>query len=105
IATFPKLESLQKEFDTEIQILLVNSHDPKYDSEMKIKSTLELNRNRTGFYPSLPIPIHDIILNSYFPHRSVPHQVWISSEGRVVAITRSKDVTKKNIQAFLKGKG
>jgi thiol-disulfide isomerase/thioredoxin len=102
IAGFPKMDSLQKEFGDKIQILLVNPHDPKYDSEEKIRSTLERLKIRTGFYPSLPIPIYDFMLNKYFPHQSVPHQVWISSTGKVAAITGSEEATRENIAAFLK---
>lgn len=104
IAAFPKMEKLQNEFKDRIQILLVNPHTTKYDSEEQIKLTLGRNQKRTGFYPSLPVPIHDSILNSYFPHQTVPHQVWISGEGKVVAITRSAGVTEENVKAYLEGK-
>ncbi len=104
IAGFPKMEKLQKEFGDKIQILLVNPHDAKYDSEEKIKTTLDKFKLRTGFYPSLPVPIHDSVLNRYFPHESVPHQVWISGNGNILAISGSNDVTSQNISLFLKGK-
>lgn len=104
IAAFPEMEKLQKKFGDKIQILLVNPHDPKYDSEEKIKSTLEKFKTRTGFQSTLPIPIHDSILNSYFPHESVPHQIWIDDKGKVVAITGTSSATTKNIDAILNNK-
>jgi thiol-disulfide isomerase/thioredoxin len=102
IAEFPKLENLQKEFGDKIQILLINPHDVKYDSEEKIKLVLSKVKIRTGFYPTLPIPIHDSILNKFFPHKSVPHQIWISPDGIVAAITGSVAITTENILGFLK---
>jgi thiol-disulfide isomerase/thioredoxin len=104
IAAFPEMEKLQNEFNDKIQILLVNPHSPKYDSEIKINSLLEKLKKRTGFYPTLPIPIHDSVLNSYFPHRSVPHEVWIDGSGKVIAITSTSEVNKENIQTILSGK-
>ena len=104
IASFPEMEKLQNQFKDKIQILLVNPHDSKYDSEEKIKSTLQKNKTRTGFYPSLPIPIHDSILNAYFPHKSVPHQIWIDPGGKLVAIPDPDYTTAKNIQAVLEKK-
>jgi thiol-disulfide isomerase/thioredoxin len=104
IAGFPMMEKLQNEFGKKIQIILVNPHDAKYDSEEKIKATLENLKTRTGFYPSLPVPIHDSILNRYFPHQSVPHTVWLDANKNVIAITGSLDVTTENIKKVLEGK-
>jgi thiol-disulfide isomerase/thioredoxin len=104
IAAFPKMDKLQKEFNSKVQIFLVNPHDPKFDSEEKIKSVLTGLQIRTGFFPSLPIPIQDTILNKYFPHQSVPHEVWIDASGRLIAITNEKEVNNENIQAVLDGR-
>jgi thiol-disulfide isomerase/thioredoxin len=101
IGAFSKMQSLQEEFKGKVQILLVNPHVSKYDTEDKIMSVLEKLKARTGFCPSLPIPIHDSILNSYFPHQSVPHVVWIDAAGTVTAITGSLDVTNENINSIL----
>ncbi|MBN8668692.1 MAG: TlpA family protein disulfide reductase [Chitinophagales bacterium] len=103
IEAFPEMEKLQSDFNGKIQILLVNPHDPKFDSEEKIKSVLEKTKTRTGFYPKLPIPIHDSILNAYFPHQSVPHQVWIDKNGKVLVITDLKNTTRENIIFALNG--
>ena len=104
IAAFPKMEALQKEFGDKIQILLVNPHDPKYDSEERIKLTITRNKTRTGFYPTLPIPIHDSIINTYFPHKAVPHIVLIDTAGKVLNITGTNFLTKDTLQAILNGR-
>lgn len=98
IAAFPKMDKLQAKFGKDIQILLVNAYHSKNDSEDRIKTVLNRLKQRSGFYPSLPIPIHDTLLNSYFPHKSVPHQVWINSKGIIIGITSSNEVNEKNIQ-------
>lgn len=103
IAAFPKMELLQKKFKDKIQILLVNPHDAKFDSEDKIKSVLQRQKKRTGFYPTLPIPIGDSILNVLFPHQTVPHIVLIDPNLNVMAITESNEITTDNIQTILDG--
>jgi hypothetical protein len=42
-------------------------------------------------------------LQEYFPHNSVPHEVWIKN-GIVAAITYAENVTAENIQKILDGK-
>jgi thiol-disulfide isomerase/thioredoxin len=103
IAAFPKMECLQNRFHDAIQILLVDPHNFKYDSEDEIKKALEKLKKRTNFTPSLPIPIHDSILNVYFPHQTVPHYVWIDKTGKLLAITELSYVTGENISSILNG--
>jgi len=102
IASFPKMDALQKKFGDKLQILLVNPYQ-KIDPEQKITSVLDRLKTRTNYYPSLPIPIHDTILNTYFPHQSVPHQVWIDASGKVIAITDASEATEENIKAAIDG--
>jgi thiol-disulfide isomerase/thioredoxin len=103
IASFPKMEALQNKFKDKLQILLVNPYTNS-DPEEKIKTTLDKLKKRTNFYPSLPIPIHDSILNTYFPHESVPHQVWIDADRKIIAITSSNSATEENIKSVIEGK-
>lgn len=101
IAAFPKMEELQEEFSDQVQILLVNSEGGKYDSYTRILSILNKNKDRTGYYPRLPIPSLDTILNLYFPHNSVPHYVWINKEGILLGATRSEYVSSDVIKQIL----
>jgi thiol-disulfide isomerase/thioredoxin len=104
IAYFPHMDSLQKQFKDKIQILLVNPHKTNDETLDRIKNVMEKFKVRTGFYPSLPIPIYDTILNAYFPHKTVPHEVWIDGNGKLIAITNAFDVNAENIQTVLSGK-
>ncbi len=45
--------------------------------------------------------IKDSILSTYFPHRTVPHIVWIDTDGKVLNTTQGDDVTQANIKAVL----
>src|SRR5690606_31773838 len=40
-------------------------------------------------------------LNHLFPHRLLPHEVWIGPEGKVSAITGHQEVQSTNIHKFL----
>jgi len=103
IAFFPELEKLQTTFKDKIQVLLADPNLDNSETEEKILSVLVKLKKRTGFYPTLPIPILDTVLNDYFPHKSVPHDVWINAEGVIVAITSTAEVNEKNIHAVLNG--
>jgi thiol-disulfide isomerase/thioredoxin len=46
--------------------------------------------------------VSDKLLNSYFPHRMVPHQVWVRN-GIVIAIADKAYATRKNIETILSG--
>lgn len=104
IAAFPKMEKLQEQFKDKIQIILTNPSNSKYDSEDNIKSTLYKLKSRTGFYPSLPVTMRDTVLNTLFPHQSVPHIVIINNLGKLIGITYPYTITEENIQSILAGK-
>lgn len=103
IEAFPKMNSLQKHFGDKIQILLVNAGGRKHDGEERVKNTFYNLKKRTGFSPDLPISILDTSLNDYFPHKSVPHEIWIDTKGRIIGITGIDEVSASNIQSFLRG--
>jgi uncharacterized protein (TIGR03435 family) len=100
INNLPKLYKLQKEFGNQIQILLVNALDE--DAETA-NSFFEKRKTRTGESLSLPFILPNSTLASYFPHRFLPHYVWLGKSDSVVAITSAEEVTESNIQSFLNG--
>lgn len=55
----------------------------------------DINTNR------LTIATNDTLLKQYFPHRGLPHNVWIDSSGVVKAITDGRSVTSEKIGEFL----
>ena len=89
VEAIPRFEQLQREFDDQLQILMVTSLPTssiaKFLSERKI---------------SLPSVTADQKLSKLFPHKYVPHEVWIK-DGKVIAITSEAEVTAANIKTQL----
>lgn len=59
--------------------------------------------NKNSKIKNLPIMSNDKYLNKYFPHRVIPHNIWIDKEGIVRAITDDYMVNEDNIEKFLAG--
>ncbi|WP_159523721.1 TlpA family protein disulfide reductase [Sunxiuqinia indica] len=89
LEAIPRFEKLQREFGNQLQVLMVTSQ-PK-GSIAKFFS----NRNI-----SLPSVTGDQTLSKLFPHKYVPHEVWIK-DGKVFAITNDAEVTSENIRTLL----
>jgi thiol-disulfide isomerase/thioredoxin len=98
IAALPKLDSLQKRFGNKIQIFVV-------DDEPSPKVFSFLQHNSIGKRTTLPFVTSDSNLSRLFPHRLVPHEVWITPEGRVKATTSADQVNANNIGNLLAGHG
>lgn len=95
VAAFPGMESLQKEFKDNIQIITVTSNG----SAKQVKDYLGgLNTTKNV---RLPIVINDDKLSKIFPFQIISHVVWIGPDGIVKAITGTEHITRSNIQALL----
>jgi thiol-disulfide isomerase/thioredoxin len=101
IEDIPRLDALQNEFPDEIQILLVNV-DGDGDVDNKITESFKkkklISKATTGL-----ITVNSDIACALFPRQGIPHYVWINTEGKVIAITDSKEITKENIHRMLNG--
>lgn len=51
----------------------------------------------------LPFITNDSVLNAYFPHVLLPHEVILDQEGKLIATTYANELTAANINALLKG--
>lgn len=102
IIKFPKLESLQSTFKNKIQIVLINSVKSSGDKLGRINEFMRKRKER-GQPINLTTAVQDSVALKLFPHNSLPHYVWIASDGRVEAITNSDEVTQDNIQKKLNG--
>ncbi|PRD46208.1 TlpA family protein disulfide reductase [Sphingobacterium haloxyli] len=99
LRSFPKVSALQRQFDDKVQFLMVNCVQSG-DTEAKIKNTfesLELDSN-------LPFINHDSIFQHLFPHRLLPHYIWLNGEGKLLASSSSAELTKDNMEKILHGK-
>jgi thiol-disulfide isomerase/thioredoxin len=91
IGMFEKLETLQKKYNGQLTVIPVTQEkEEKARTLLKEKSV------------SLPSIINDKKLSELFPHTLLPHEIWISPNGKVLAITSHEEVTEENINRFLK---
>lgn len=95
IAAFPKLDSLQRKFSKELQIILVTSN--KLDA---VRAYMKASKYQL---PALPLVTSDTILKQAFPYKMVPMQVWVDERGRVRAITNPWYATEEIVNQMLAG--
>lgn len=103
IAGFPKLDSLQRQFKREIQVLLVN---PDNDHETLRSMKIVIDRMNTWSERPfiLPVVFRDKAISENFSFHGVPFVVWIGPDGTIAAIPDKSELTKENIEQVLAGK-
>jgi len=104
IEAFPKMEKLQYYFRGDIQIVLINTTET--DSVVKQRFS-QTNRKRDrskwlGTPASLPALNGRIEFHTLFPYTTVPHHVWLNSDGKVLSITNGYNATIENIEKCIK---
>ena len=100
IKMWPKLLELQKKFDGQIQIVLVNT----YQGAPLVRKAIEKRKKLAGVQMTLPIACADSVTGKQlFPHSGVPFVVWVDPKGIVKSISLSQDLTEAKIQAMLSG--
>lgn len=95
VAALPKMNALQKEFEDKIKIVAVTTENRQkvLDFLQKYKAARQIS--------TLSLQTDDSLLSVMFPHKSVPHTVWIGSDRQVKAITGGEYVISKNIKSIL----
>ncbi|MBD1434362.1 TlpA family protein disulfide reductase [Sphingobacterium sp. DN00404] len=97
VEALPKLDSIQREFGEHIQIIPIT-----YQKATDIRAIVaKVFKNRETV---LPMVIEDNTYRHLFPHRSLPHTVWLDREGRVLAITDGSEINGENIRLLLKAR-
>ncbi|RZK42692.1 MAG: TlpA family protein disulfide reductase [Pedobacter sp.] len=92
------LDSLRFKHPEELNVLMVTRESNSIISEFFSQA-----RNRDITSKNLMISVSDTVLHKLFPHRGIPHNVWIDKTGTVRAITSQTAVTIKNILGFQHG--
>jgi len=102
IKKFPLLDSMQQANPSTLQVILVNTAGSG-DTRIKVARLFtRLNAGRS--HPlQLPVILQDSILTKNFPHRLLPHYVWLDAGGKVLAITDEEAITANNIAAAIYG--
>ena len=94
VSLMPKMDSLQQVFQDQVRILPVT-----YQSKEEVQKLLSKAPKLKNL--SLPIVHSDNILRTFFPHRELPHYVWIDPVGKVIAITGYDQITADTIRMML----
>lgn len=93
IKSFSKLDSLQKQFSKNLQILPVT-----YEPKNLVQDFLVKYNQNTGIQVSTAT--EDTTLKLLFPYAILPHYVWIDENRKVIAITENKAVSTENIRHY-----
>lgn len=94
VAKMPKMDSLQRQFSKEIQILPVT-----YQSKAEVQKLM--SKSAKFKTVSLPFVTSDNVLRGLFPHKELPHYVWVNESGKVIAITGIEQITADSIKMML----
>jgi thiol-disulfide isomerase/thioredoxin len=97
ITTFPLVDSLQKHFNDQIQIILVGM-EPKDSTDRFFRIRKRISK------PSVPFITNDTALFKLMFVRGVPFHVWIDEKGVIKYMAESDHMTVPNIEAYLKHK-
>ncbi|MFC0318671.1 MULTISPECIES: TlpA family protein disulfide reductase [Olivibacter] len=89
------LDSIKKKQPQKFNVLSVS-----YEKSQSISTFLSSKRNQDIKTSSLNVETDDTLLTKYFPHKFLPHNIWIDSLGIVRAITGGKDITEANVLNF-----
>lgn len=93
-----KGNKLRKEFNDEIIVIPINDTNFTRDNSDKILSSLK----RISEKDLIPFSIEDNgSISNYFPHHSLPHLVWINSEGIIEATSHSTALNYSAIKDLL----
>lgn len=92
----PRLDSLQRTFGKRVAIIPIDGNGRGDNAQRAVDFF-----KKSGFI--LPTVVEDTLLERFFPHKSIPHEVWIDGSGRIIATTGSDAVTEENIQKVLNG--
>lgn len=104
LKSFDKLNSIQRNFNDKIQILLINPSKSK-DDKNRIQYIFDKQAENISGNFIIPTIYKDEIFTNLFKPKVYPHLVWLSSSGEILAITGSSELTKDRVMSFMKGKG
>ncbi|CAM3776009.1 TlpA disulfide reductase family protein [Sphingobacterium prati] len=100
LASFPHLGSLQRKFNANIQIILLNAEETQESAKARLQKIAK--NNPALKVPELPQIYNARLFDSLFPHLSVPHHIWLDRDFKVIAITKGENTNEKNINSYLK---
>ncbi|WP_044218836.1 TlpA family protein disulfide reductase [Chitinophaga pinensis] len=91
VASLPKLDSINTTFKDSIIIIPVT-----YQTTNEVQKFLSKSDKLKNI--KLPFITEDTVLHKLFPHKMIPHEVWIGKDGKVKAITEATEITEANVR-------
>jgi thiol-disulfide isomerase/thioredoxin len=105
IKNFPKLDSFQTSFSGQLQVILVNNTKSTGNNSQQVTEFISNRKQTIKALQRLTVYTDTAaLLKQLFPHKLLPHYVWISPSGTILAITSSAALTKENILLAISGK-
>lgn len=95
VAAMPKIDSLNNEFEDDVIILPISYQESSIVKPFIAKNQ-KLNELKLISILDYPKPVKEI-----FPHRLLPHYVWISPTSGYITSTSGDEVKKENIKNYL----
>lgn len=89
------LDSLKNLHPNRFNVLMVT-----YEDKALVQNFLSKPINGDIKTSNLVLATDDKVLHKMFPHRVVPHNIWVDKNGIVKAITSQNEITSKNILGF-----
>lgn len=99
VAMIPKMDSLQKQYNGDLQFLSVT-----YQKAEEVTPFIQKLEKQKNIHYQIPYVTNDQVFRFIFPHKSLPHYVWIGADGIVKAITGPEDITPDNIEKIINNK-
>lgn len=99
VSMFPKVEKLAAENSANMYVLPVS-----YESFEKIKTFSDRREASADAKRQLFSVYKSIDLHTYFPHKILPHYVWISANGVLLGSSDGTQLTQFNISSAIDGK-
>lgn len=95
IAALPKIDSLQEQFSEDVQFVLSGIQNKKEIEDLFILRK-KIKRPRNVIYR-----FSDTTLQKIFPYETVPHVIWLTGEGKLLAITSNSETNADAIEKYL----
>lgn len=93
-----RMDTLKQQFPKGFKSVSVT-----YQDATEVSTFLARPQNNDIKANNLLIATNDTVLSKLFPHRTIPHNIWIDSKGIIRHITAHQDLNEKNIRDFLAG--
>lgn len=94
IEGMPEIAALNRQFKGRIQIISVNANKPAQIAHF-------LSERKDIRDLGITMALHDSVLSSLFPHKLMPHIVWISPDGIYLGATTGFDLKTSTIKQLL----